>query len=138
MPAGLSEAMNIVETNYISGRRAPRPLRRAMDGMIVSSTPIRLHSPRGINQFQQQLEGEFVARHQSSITTPKRHLNVAEALIGKPAYMAGIRQGDASSPLMTKRRWSINLRDAVSMIRAKPAPASSCASQGRRGETRRI
>lgn len=117
----LAEAMNIVSTSYIS-EVEPRVLfEGAMDGMISKLDPYSGYtSPEEFNQFQQQLEGEFVGigivvDHD----TENGRLNVAEALIGKPAYMAGIRQGDAIIAIDGQETRAINLRDAVGMIRGK-------------------
>jgi carboxyl-terminal processing protease len=77
-------------------------------------------SPDELNQFQQQLEGEFVGigivvDHD----TENSRLNVAEALIGKPAYVAGIRAGDAIVAIDGKETKAMALREAVGMIRGK-------------------
>lgn len=117
----LAEAMNIVQTSYVH-EVEPRVLfEGAMDGMIGKLDPYSGYtSPEEFNQFQQQLEGEFVGigivvDHD----TENGRLSVAESLIGKPAYMAGIRQGDAIIAIDDKETRSINLRDAVGMIRGK-------------------
>src|SRR6478752_2073264 len=117
----LAEAMNIVQASYVH-EVEPRVLfEGAMDGMIGKLDPYSGYtSPEEFNQFQQQLEGEFVGigivvDHD----TENGRLSVAESLIGKPAYMAGIRQGDAIIAIDDKETRSINLRDAVGMIRGK-------------------
>src|SRR5262249_47326252 len=46
-------------------------------------------------------------------------LNVAEALIGKPAYTAGIRAGDAIVAIDGKETKNLALREAIKMIRGK-------------------
>src|SRR5580765_3845501 len=93
----LTEAMNIVAENYIS-EVEPRVLfEGAMDGMIGKLDPYSGYtSPDELNQFQQQLEGEFVGvgivmNHDAE----NGRLSVGEVFIGKPAYLAGIRAGDA-------------------------------------------
>ncbi len=117
----LGEAMNIVQTSYIN-EVEPRVLfEGAMDGMIGKLDPYSGYtSPDEFRQFQQQLDGEFVGigivvDHD----TENGRLNVAEALIGKPAYMAGIRPNDAIIAIDDQETRSINLRDAVGMIRGK-------------------
>jgi len=117
----LADAMNIVETSYINDVEPRVLFEGAMDGMIGKLDPYSGYtSPEEFNQFQQQLEGEFVGigivvDHD----TEHGRLGVAESLIGKPAYMAGIRQGDAIIAIDDKETRSINLRDAVGMIRGK-------------------
>jgi carboxyl-terminal processing protease len=113
--------MNIISANYVS-EVEPRVLfEGAMDGMIGKLDPYSGYtSPDELNQFQQQLEGEFVGigivvDHDDE----NGRLNVAEALIGKPAYMAGIRAGDAIIAIDGKETKSMDLRQAVGMIRGK-------------------
>src|SRR5437870_9987408 len=95
--ATLTEAMNIVTAHFINDVESRVLFEGAMDGMIGKLDPYSGYtSPEEYSQFQQQLEGEFVGigivvDHD----TENGRLLVAEALIGKPAYMAGIRQGDA-------------------------------------------
>jgi len=117
----LAEAMNIIETNYVNDVEPRVLFEGAMDGMIGKLDPYSGYtSPEEYSQFQQQLEGEFVGigivvDHD----TANGRLLVAEALIGKPAYMAGIRQGDAIIAIDGTETKSIDLRDAVGMIRGK-------------------
>jgi carboxyl-terminal processing protease len=117
----LGEAMNIVQTSYINDVEPRVLFEGAMDGMIGKLDPYSGYtSPDEFRQFQQQLDGEFVGigivvDHD----TENGRLNIAEALIGKPAYMAGIRPGDAIIAIDDQETRSINLRDAVGMIRGK-------------------
>src|SRR5262245_47976572 len=119
--ATLTEAMNVVAANYIS-EVEPRVLfEGAMDGMIGKLDPYSGYtSPDEYNQFQQQLEGEFVG---IGIVVDQDaedgRLNVAEALIGKPAYLAGIRAGDGIVAIDGKETDGLPLREAVAMIRGK-------------------
>src|SRR5256885_15040746 len=119
--ATLAEAMNIVTTNYISDVEPRVLFEGAMDGMVGKLDPYSGYtSPDEYNQFQQQLEGEFVGvgvvvNHD----TENGRLNVGEALIGKPAYMAGIRAGDAIVAIDGKETSQLTLRQAVGMIRGK-------------------
>ncbi len=117
----LGEAMNIIETSYINDVEPRVLFEGAMDGMISKLDPYSGYtSPEEYSQFQQQLEGEFVGigivvDHD----TENGRLLVAESLIGKPAYMAGIRQGDAIIAIDGTETRSIDLRDAISMIRGQ-------------------
>src|SRR4051794_11589898 len=123
--ATLTEAMNIVTTNYVSDVEPRVLFEGAMDGMVGKLDPYSGYtSPDEYNQFQQQLEGEFVGigivvDHDAE----NGRLNVAEALIGKPAYLAGIRAGDAIIAIDGKATKDIVLRDAVQMIRGKAGTA---------------
>jgi len=93
----------------------------AMDGMIGKLDPYSGYtSPEEFNRFQQQLEGEFTGIGIVVDQDAERgRLNVAEALIGKPAYLAGIRAGDAIVAIDGKETKDMPLRDAVGMIRGK-------------------
>jgi len=119
--ATLTEAMNIVTTNYVSDVEPRVLFEGAMDGMVGKLDPYSGYtSPEEYNQFQQQLEGEFVGvgivvDHDAE----NGRLNVAEALIGKPAYLAGIRAGDAIVAIDGKETKELGLRDAIRMIRGK-------------------
>src|SRR5438309_788734 len=119
--AALTEAMNIVAANYISDVEPRVLFEGAMDGMVGKLDPYSGYtSPEVYNQFQQQLEGEFVGigivvDHDAE----NGRLNVAEALIGKPAYLAGIRAGDAIIAIDGTTTKDLALRDAIHMIRGK-------------------
>src|SRR4051794_30329671 len=82
--ATLTEAMNIVAASYIS-EVEPRVLfEGAMDGMVGKLDPYSGYtSPDEFNQFQQQLDGEFVGIGiVVDQDAEKGRLNVVEALIG--------------------------------------------------------
>jgi carboxyl-terminal processing protease len=120
--ATLSEAMNIVTTSYIH-EVEPRVLfEGAMDGMIGKLDPYSAYtSPEEFNQFQQQMEGEFVGV--GIVVDPDAksgRLTVLDALIGKPAYLAGIRAGDIILAIDNRDTKDVPLRDAVRMIRGEP------------------
>src|SRR4051812_8006127 len=119
--ATLAEAMNIMTTSYISDVEPRVLFEGAMDGMVGKLDPYSGYtSPDEYNQFQQKLEGEFVGvgivvNHDAD----SGRLNVGEALIGKPAYMAGIRAGDAIVAIDGKGTAELTLRQAIGMIRGK-------------------
>jgi carboxyl-terminal processing protease len=119
--ASLTEAMNIVAANYVSDVEPRVLFEGAMDGMVGKLDPYSGYtSPEEYNQFQQQLEGEFVGVGIVVDHDPENgRLNVAEALIGKPAYLAGIRAGDAIVAIEGKETKELALRDAIRMIRGK-------------------
>src|SRR5947199_1843005 len=119
--ATLAEAMNIVTTSYISDVEPRVLFEGAMDGMIGKLDPYSGYtSPDELHQFQQQLEGEFVGvgivvNHDAE----SGQLNVAETFIGKPAYLAGIRAGDAIVAIDGTETSSLSLRQAIGLIRGK-------------------
>jgi carboxyl-terminal processing protease len=119
--ATLAEAMNIVATSYISDVEPRVLFEGAMDGMVGKLDPYSGYTtPDEYNQFQQKLEGEFVGvgivvNHDAD----NGRFNVGEVLIGKPAYMAGIRAGDAIVAIDDTQTRQLTLRQAISMIRGK-------------------
>src|SRR6476620_12119018 len=119
--ATLTEAMNIVATSYISDVEPRVLFEGAMDGMVGKLDPYSGYTtPDEYNQFQQKLEGEFVGvgivvNHDAD----NGRFNVGEVLIGKPAYMAGIRAGDAIVAIDGTQTEQLTLRQAISMIRGK-------------------
>ncbi len=119
--ATLAEAMNIVTTSYISDVEPRVLFEGAMDGMVGKLDPYSGYTtPDEYNQFQQKLEGEFVGvgivvNHDAD----NGRFTVGEVLIGKPAYMAGIRAGDAIVAIDGTDTAQLTLRQAISMIRGK-------------------
>lgn len=117
----LAEAMNIVERHYVSEVEPRALFEGAMNGMVATLDPNSGYtSPDEFSQFQQQMEGEFVG---IGIVVEQdeehRRLNVTEAFIGKPAYMAGIRAGDSIVAIDEQETKDLVLRDAVKSIRGK-------------------
>lgn len=95
--ATLAEALHLIQTHYIE-EVEPRVLfEGAMRGMVGTLDSYSHYSPpEEFDNFQQQMEGELVGVgivvHWDEATG---QLKVDEALIGKPAHLAGIRAGDA-------------------------------------------
>lgn len=117
----LTKAMNLVAANYVS-EVEPRVLfEGAMEGMVSKLDPYSGYtSPEELAAFQEQLDGEFVGvgiRFEHDDATGK--LNVVESLIGKPAYVAGLRSGDAIVAIDGQNTSELALREAVRLIRGK-------------------
>jgi len=117
----LTEAMNIIAANYIADVEPRVLFEGAMDGMMGKLDPYSGYtSPEEFSQFQQQLEGEFIGVGIIvDYDAENGRLNVAEALIGKPAYVAGIRAGDAIVAIDGHETKELAQRDAVRMIRGR-------------------
>jgi carboxyl-terminal processing protease len=119
--ATLTHAMNVVTARYIN-EVEPRVLfEGAMDGMIDKLDPYSAYaSPEEYNDFQQQMEGEI-----SGIgiivdsDAESGYLTVQEALVGKPAYLAGIRAGDKIVAIEGKDAKEMPRREAVKLIRGQ-------------------
>ncbi len=117
----LTEAMNLIARNYVS-EVEPRVLfEGAMEGMIGKLDPYSGYtSPEELTAFQEQLDGEFVGvgiRFERDDATG--HLDVVESLIGKPAYVAGVRAGDSIVAIDGHATGDLKLREAVRLIRGK-------------------
>ena len=117
----LTEAMNLVATHYVS-EVEPRVLfEGAMEGLVTKLDPYSGYtSPEEFSAFQEQLDGEFVGvgirfEHDEA----NKRLNVVESLVGKPAYLSGIRAGDAIVAIDGKETANLELREAVRLIRGK-------------------
>jgi carboxyl-terminal processing protease len=119
--ATLTEAMNLVAANYVSEVDSRVLFEGALKGMVKTLDPYSGYTSRDeYSQFQEQLDGEFVGvgiRFDHDEETGR--LNVAEALVGKPAFLAGIRAGDAIVAIDGRRTSEVELREAVRMIRGK-------------------
>jgi carboxyl-terminal processing protease len=117
----LTKAMNIIKTSYIH-EVDPRVLfEGAIDGMIGKLDPYSAYtSPEEFNQFQQQMEGEFVGVGIEIDPEQKEGgLTVLHALVGMPAYLAGIRAGDVILAIDGQETKDVPFRDSVRMIRGK-------------------
>src|SRR6187402_2486588 len=115
----LTKAMNIIKTSYIH-EVDPRVLfEGAIDGMIGKLDPYSAYtSPEEFNQFQQQMEGEFVGVGIEIDPEQKEGgLTVLHALVGMPAYLAGIRAGDVILAIDGQETKDVPFRDSVRMIR---------------------
>jgi carboxyl-terminal processing protease len=118
----LAEAMHLIQTHYVQ-EVEPRVLfEGAMRGMVGTLDSYSHYSPPDeFDHFQRQMEGTLVG---VGIVVQwddaAGQLKVVEALIGKPAYQAGIRAGDAivridGVPVDATQRLS-----AVTRIRGQP------------------
>lgn len=118
----LTKAMNIVTENYID-EVEPRVLfEGAMEGMIGKLDPNSAYtSPEEFAQFQQTMEGEFTGIGIVVDTdAASGRLIVLDALIGKPAYVQGIRAGDILLEIDGQDTKDLPIRQAVTYIRGKP------------------
>lgn len=134
----LTEAMNLIAANYVS-EVEPRVLfEGAMEGMVGQLDPYSGYtSPEELTAFQEQLDGEFVGvgiRFERDDATG--HLDVVESLIGKPAYVSGIRSGDAIVAIDGQATSDLKLREAVRLIRGQAGePVTLRIARGDDGQT---
>ena len=127
----LTKAMNVVTENYID-EVEPRVLfEGAMDGMVDKLDPYSAYtSPEEFAQFQQTMDGEFTGIGIMVDTDAATgRLKVLDALIGKPAYVKGIRAGDILMEIDGKDTKNVPIREAVKYIRGKPGSRLSVVVQ---------
>jgi len=118
----LTQAMNIVSENYID-EVEPRVLfEGAIDGMVGKLDPYSAYtSPEEFAQFQQTMDGEFTGIGiMVDADAASRRLVVLDALVGKPAYLKGIRAGDILIEIDGHDTRDVPVREAVTYIRGKP------------------
>jgi carboxyl-terminal processing protease len=118
----LTKAMNIVTENYID-EVEPRVLfEGAIDGMIGQLDPYSAYtSPKEFALFQQTMDGEFAGIGILVDVDPaSQRLMVLDALVGKPAYLKGIRAGDILVEIDGRDTKGLRAGEAVSEIRGQP------------------
>ena len=127
----MTKAMNVVAENYID-EVEPRVLfEGAMEGMVGQLDPYSAYtSPEEFAQFQQTMDGEFTGIGIMVDTDAATgRLKVLDALIGKPAYVKGIRAGDILIEIDGKDTKNVPIREAVKYIRGKPGSRLSVVVQ---------
>ena len=118
----LTKAMNIVTENYIN-EVEPRVLfEGAIDGMIGQLDPYSAYtSPKEFALFQQTMDGEFAGIGiLVDVDSASQRLMVLDALVGKPAYLKGIRAGDILVEIDGRDTKGLRAGEAVSEIRGQP------------------
>jgi carboxyl-terminal processing protease len=119
--ATLSEALNIVEREYID-EVEPRVLfEGAMNGMMDQLDPYSGYTPpEEYNQFQETMDGEFggigivVEVNQES-----GRLTVLSPLVGTPAYKAGLKSGDTILSIDGTDTEGMSLPESVKLMRGE-------------------
>ena len=119
--ASVTEAMNIITSRYVNEVEPRILFEGAMKGMVSKLDPYSAFSPpEEYDQFQQRMDGEITGI--GIMIEPAEEsgrLKVVDALPGKPAFLAGIRPGDAIVAIDGKETKDLSQRDAVGMIRGK-------------------
>lgn len=134
----LTSAMNVVTENYID-EVEPRVLfEGAMKGMIGKLDPNSAYtSPEEFAQFQQTMDGEFTGIGIMVEPDPASHrLIVLDALVGKPAWMKGLRAGDILLEIDGHDTKDMPIGKAVTHIRGKRGTKLAVKVQRPGGEPR--
>lgn len=120
--ATLAEAMELIQRHYVQEVEPRALFEGAMRGMVGTLDSYSHYSPPDeFDHFQQQMEGELVG---VGIVVQwddaAGQLKVVETLVGKPAYRAGIRAGDAIVRIDGVRLDATQRQSAVQRIRGQP------------------
>lgn len=130
----LTRAMNIVTSEYIDEVEPQVLFEGAMDGMLEKLDAYSGYvSPDDFQQFQQAMDGEFEGVGIVIEADDEGRLSVVDALVGKPAYIAGIRAGDKILSIEGQELQDVPLREAVNMIRGRPGTRVRMLVQHARG-----
>lgn len=118
----ITEAMNIIQDNYVEDVDTRKLFESAMDGMVGGLDPYSSFiSPDDFKQFQESLDQEFggigivVEIHRES-----KLLTVMSPVIGTPAYEAGMRTGDVILEVDGVSTKDLRIKDAVRIMRGPP------------------
>ena len=119
--ATLSEALNIVEREYID-EVEPRVLfEGAMNGMMEQLDPYSGYTaPDEYNQFQETMDGEFGGIGiVVEVNQETGRLTVLSPLVGTPAYKAGLKSGDTILAIDGTDTEGMSLPESVKLMRGE-------------------
>ena len=92
----LTDAMNIISSEYVDDVESRKLFEGAMDGMVGQLDPYSGYSPpEEYQQFQEQMDQGFVGIGVFVELDPvSKRLTIMSPLVGSPAFKAGIKSGD--------------------------------------------
>jgi carboxyl-terminal processing protease len=114
-----AEVIDVIDRNYIEPVSERKLFEAAMDGMLSRLDP---HSgyvtPDETAQFETMLNQEFGGVGiEVALDQKTKELIVMSPLVGKPAYVAGIRAGDRIVKIGEQPTKGFELQDAVNLMR---------------------
>jgi carboxyl-terminal processing protease len=117
--SGITEAMNLIASNYVEEVDPRKLYENAMDGLVGGLDPYSTYiSPGDYQQFQETLDQEFGGIGIVVELNPKsKRLTVMSPLVGTPAYRAGMRAGDVILKIGDQDTEGMTLKDAVALMR---------------------
>jgi carboxyl-terminal processing protease len=119
--ATLTEALNIIDRDYIDPVDSRVLFEGAMDGMVGQLDPYSGYTPpEEYNQFQQTMDGEFGGIGIIvEVNQETGHLTVLSPLVGTPAYEAGLKSGDVILAIDGTELKDVPLSDSVKLMRGE-------------------
>jgi carboxyl-terminal processing protease len=119
--ATLTEALNIIDREYIDPVDSRVLFEGAMDGMVGQLDSYSGYTPPDeYNQFQEVMDGEFGGIGIIvEVNQETGRLTVLSPLVGTPAYKAGLQSGDVILAIDGEAIEGQPLTDAVKRMRGK-------------------
>lgn len=119
--ATLTEALNIVDRQYIDEVEPRILFEGAMNGMLDQLDPYSGYTaPDEFNQFEQVMEGEFGGIGiVVEVNQDTGRLTVLSPLVGTPAYKAGLKSGDIILAIDETDTTDMTLPEAVQLMRGE-------------------
>lgn len=115
----ITEAMNLISTEYVDDVEQRKLFEGAMDGMVGQLDPYSGYSPpEEYQQFRDQMDqgfvgiGVFVELDQET-----KRLTIMSPLVGTPAHKAGIKSGDVILAIDGKDTAGMSLKESTSHIK---------------------
>ncbi|AAC06952.1 S41 family peptidase [Aquifex aeolicus] len=115
-----TEALKIVEREYVEPVPIKKLIYGAIDGMVSSLDPFSdFFTPEEYKEFLSETEGEFGGVG-IEITMENGRPVVVSPIEGTPAWKAGIRPGDIIIAVDGEDTFNMSLMEVVKKIRGKP------------------
>ena len=119
--ATLTEALSIIDREYIDPVDSRVLFEGAMDGMVGQLDPYSGYTPpEEYNQFQETMDGEFGGIGIIvEVNQETGRLTVLSPLVGTPAYEAGLKSGDVILAIDGTELKDVSLSDSVKLMRGE-------------------
>ncbi|ADB15240.1 carboxyl-terminal protease [Pirellula staleyi DSM 6068] len=118
----LTQAMNLIESQYVDEVELPKLYEGAMEGMVDQLDPYSGYTnPADYEKLLEDLDQEFGGIGiQVEVKPDTGRLTVMNPLPRTPAYEAGLKAGDVILSIGGQDTKSMTINDAVRLMRGKP------------------
>lgn len=118
----LTQAMNIIESQYVDEVELPKLFEGAMEGMVGKLDPYSGYTnPTDLTELQQDLDQVFGGIGiQVEVNPDTGRLTVMNPLPRTPAYEKGLKSGDVILSIDGQDTKNMVIKDAVKLMRGKP------------------